>query len=642
MKLKLFNVIAVGSMLAAGYAYGECIQLPISGKIYNIVNKGSGKYLDVSGASKDNGANILQWSGNAQVNQQFTLTKLENNNWSIRPVHSDKSLDVWGFSKDNGGTIKQYEYTGTTNQQWQLKESSSGGIKVSSAFSGKLLSVANANQGSDVYQDQDKASLNQVWNFNPIDGSCKGFTLEGNAGDGEVSLKWNTIAGVSSLQVYIDTDSNPSGRGRLAILNGDATSYKASGLNNGTTYWFWVKYRTSDGSWQNSNAFSATPKSSNTTVSTPNGFGATTTGGRGGQVVRVSTMKELEYALCHTQSGGACTDKEARIIEVQGTIDFRTSAGNNWKKGCDYGKACSSPYITEKLVLLNDQDTHCDGKNTFDIAYDKAADTPLLIGSNKTVVGIGSDATIKGKELRLYNVSNVIVQNLTISDINEGIIFAGDGMLLYNADRIWIDHNRFERIGRHFITGGYGSVTNTTISWNDFNGNSLASNNCDGIHYWNVMLVGETQSITMANNWFREFSGRAPKISGNTTMQMVNNYFEHGTWHALDVSSESNSVSKVLVEGNYFENVDTPITKDSNYVFAVNGEPSASIQATCKNALGRNCVGNILTKTPSVNRFVQQNEVMNAFKNVSSSAIAPKNANEVPTMVKNGAGPGHL
>ncbi len=85
-------------------------------------------------------------------------------------------------------------------------------------------------------------------------------TLEGNAGDGEVSLKWNTIAGISALQVYVDTDSNPNGRGRLAILNSDAISYKASGLNNGTTYWFWVKYRTSDGSWQNSNAFSATPQ----------------------------------------------------------------------------------------------------------------------------------------------------------------------------------------------------------------------------------------------------------------------------------------------------------------------------------------------------------------------------------------------
>ena len=150
----------------------QCGGLPISGQKYYMVNKGSGKYLDVSGASKDNGANVLQWSGNAQVNQQFTLTKLENNNWSIRPVHSDKSLDVWGFSSDNGGTIKQYEYTGTINQQWQLKESSSDGIKVFSAYSGKLLSVATNSLGSDVYQDQDRASLYQVWSFLPIDGSC--------------------------------------------------------------------------------------------------------------------------------------------------------------------------------------------------------------------------------------------------------------------------------------------------------------------------------------------------------------------------------------------------------------------------------------------------------------------------------------
>lgn len=36
----------------------------------------------------------------------------------------------------------------------------------------------------------------------------------------------------------------------------------------------------------------------------------------------------------------------------------------------------------------------------------------------KTVIGIGSTATIKGKGLRLNGVSNVVIRNLTISDIN--------------------------------------------------------------------------------------------------------------------------------------------------------------------------------------------------------------------------------
>jgi pectate lyase len=378
-------------------------------------------------------------------------------------------------------------------------------------------------------------------------------------------------------------------------------------------------------------------------VAIPQGFAVATTGGTSGNIVRVNTTDELIYALCHTTSGGVCIDNEPRIIEVSGTIDFRGSKGSGLKKGCDYGRTCSSPYITEKLVLLDENDAHCDGKTIFDIGYDKATDEPLLIGSNKTVIGVGSNAAIKGKEVRLYKVNNVIVRNLTISDINEGIIFAGDGMLLYDVDNIWIDHNRFERIGRHFITGGFGAVKNTTISWNDFNGNSFYSNNCDGIHYWNVFLVGETQSITLANNWFREFSGRAPKVSGNTMMHMVNNYFQHATGHALDVHSELNSVSKVLVEGNYFEDVNTPITVGSSSIFATIGAPDSTVQALCQNALGRNCVGNFLTRTPSVNKFVQDPNVTDTFHSVlSTSVIVPISAEEVPASIKANAGPGHI
>jgi pectate lyase len=383
--------------------------------------------------------------------------------------------------------------------------------------------------------------------------------------------------------------------------------------------------------------------SNNSVFVTPQGFGANTTGGEGGEIVRVRTMEELETALCNVTSGGICTDNEARIIEVEGTIDFRGSAGTTSREGCNYGKVCSSPFVTETLVLLNDSDTHCNGKTTFNITYDKAADEKLLIGSNKTVVGIGSNATIKGKELRLYKVSNVIIQNLTISDINEGIIFVGDGIELAEVDNIWIDHNKFERIGRHFITGHYGYVKNTTISWNDFNGYSLASNNCDAIHYWNVFLIADEQSITFANNWLREFSGRAPKVGGNTIMQVVNNYFDHGTWHALDVHSEVDSISKVLVEGNYFNDVDTPITEESSSVFAVNGEPDSATQTLCNTALGRDCVGNTLTQSPSVDKFVQDSDVTDAFHLISTQKIiTPLNANKIPTLINSGAGPGHI
>jgi rhamnogalacturonan endolyase len=82
--------------------------------------------------------------------------------------------------------------------------------------------------------------------------------LNGLAGNGQIALNWTVSGNISSLEIYQDTDSNPSGRIRIAALDTSARGYTATGLSNGTTYWYWVKY-TLDGVSYNSNVFSATP-----------------------------------------------------------------------------------------------------------------------------------------------------------------------------------------------------------------------------------------------------------------------------------------------------------------------------------------------------------------------------------------------
>lgn len=96
----------------------------------------------------------------------------------------------------------------------------------------------------------------------PADATLKAVTvnLSASAGNGQVSLNWSISGSVNALEVYRDTDSNPSGRTRIASLSSGARSYTATGLSNGTTYWFWIKARQSgDNVWYNSNAASATP-----------------------------------------------------------------------------------------------------------------------------------------------------------------------------------------------------------------------------------------------------------------------------------------------------------------------------------------------------------------------------------------------
>ncbi|MDW6004197.1 DUF6055 domain-containing protein [Vibrio mangrovi] len=85
------------------------------------------------------------------------------------------------------------------------------------------------------------------------------LSLNGSAGNGEISLNWSGAGADSIYQVYYDTDSNPAGRTRLATLAPSTHSYTASNLNNGTQYWFWVKYQNDSGDWLNSSVFTATP-----------------------------------------------------------------------------------------------------------------------------------------------------------------------------------------------------------------------------------------------------------------------------------------------------------------------------------------------------------------------------------------------
>ena len=90
--------------------------------------------------------------------------------------------------------------------------------------------------------------------------------LNGTAGNGQVALNWTVNGSINGIEIYRDTDADPSGRTRIASLSASTRSYTATGLTNGTPYWFWVKYTTANGSL-NSNAFSATPGNGTTSSS---------------------------------------------------------------------------------------------------------------------------------------------------------------------------------------------------------------------------------------------------------------------------------------------------------------------------------------------------------------------------------------
>jgi len=88
------------------------------------------------------------------------------------------------------------------------------------------------------------------------------ISLSASAGNAQVTLNWSYSNETPVTQeVYRDTDSNPSGRVRIGSVSASTRTFNATGLSNGTTYYFWIK-NTVNGSATNSNAASATPAGS--------------------------------------------------------------------------------------------------------------------------------------------------------------------------------------------------------------------------------------------------------------------------------------------------------------------------------------------------------------------------------------------
>lgn len=80
--------------------------------------------------------------------------------------------------------------------------------------------------------------------------------LSARSSSSDIGLTW-TVANLSasSQEVYRDTDSNPSGRVRLAFVGANTRSFNDTGATPGVTYYYWIK-NTTNGVVINSNAAS--------------------------------------------------------------------------------------------------------------------------------------------------------------------------------------------------------------------------------------------------------------------------------------------------------------------------------------------------------------------------------------------------
>lgn len=163
-----------GAERVVNITWGADIQPVINGT-YKLVNRKSGKVIQVTGGSAALGANFIQSTNTGVAYQQWNVTPLDSKSggdfsyFKISNVSSKLSPDVLNFSMENGGSIIAYNFIGV-NQQWYLEYAGDGWFYIRSRHSNKCMEVANGSiiSGASIQQWEKNGGTNQQWRFLPV------------------------------------------------------------------------------------------------------------------------------------------------------------------------------------------------------------------------------------------------------------------------------------------------------------------------------------------------------------------------------------------------------------------------------------------------------------------------------------------
>ncbi|MEV0731261.1 RICIN domain-containing protein [Polymorphospora sp. NPDC050346] len=128
-------------MVAAGVLLAPPARAAVvdTGATYMLVNRHSGKAMDVFEWSTADGAPVNQWTRNDLTVQQWQFVDAGSGYHKIRSRHSGKVLDLPGTA--DGTRLVQNTDTGATTQQFRLQDSAGGYVRFVNRHSGKVIDV---------------------------------------------------------------------------------------------------------------------------------------------------------------------------------------------------------------------------------------------------------------------------------------------------------------------------------------------------------------------------------------------------------------------------------------------------------------------------------------------------------------------
>lgn len=283
----------------------------------------------------------------------------------------------------------------------------------------------------------------------------------------------------------------------------------------------------------------------NTTTPLPSGTAATLT------LPNVQSNNAGGYSVIVTNNYGAATSQVAQLIVNPAPTNTAPDFGLYGFATYNFnltGAGSNAPSVV--VSNASQLDAYTDS-NTNVIIY-VSGTIPISgmsthVRANKTVIGLGTNATLVGGGLYLYRSTNVILRNLTIRDSSE------DDIGIHYSAHVWIDHCTIVN-----ATDGGIDITqqseDITISWCHF---YYESN--QGHDFVNLIAASDSDSgnyrVTFHHNWWAtNCVERMPSVRFGR-VHCYNNYYNAP---GNDYCVRTRIDAQCLVENNHFENVNNP------------------------------------------------------------------------------------
>ena len=144
--------------------YGDVDLGHSAGAYFKLVNRNSGKVLDVGQMSLRDGGDVLQWADNGGANQHWHVTDIGGGYRTLLNRNSGRALGVLEGSAADGAHAVQWVENNNPDQHWQLVPVGAY-YKIVNRRSGKVLGVLGGSpaDGGRAVQWADTGALGQQW-----------------------------------------------------------------------------------------------------------------------------------------------------------------------------------------------------------------------------------------------------------------------------------------------------------------------------------------------------------------------------------------------------------------------------------------------------------------------------------------------